>query len=107
MSCHEGNAAASQYIYSLVSSSVDKCHPVHRLCIELILLFCPRYYSGKGVLLEVCNQASLGSHCCMKIQASQGCCQGRHLHILTHLRYHMQSSVFDHLRSWNPGGSGL
>lgn len=27
-----------------------------RLCIELILLFCPRYYKGKGVLLEVCNQ---------------------------------------------------
>jgi hypothetical protein len=27
-----------------------------RLCIELILLFCPRYYDGKGVLLEVCNQ---------------------------------------------------
>lgn len=33
-----------------------RCCPICRLCIELILLFCPRYYKGKGVLLEVCNQ---------------------------------------------------
>ncbi len=36
--------------------------PICRLCIELILLFCPRHYDGKGVLLEVCNQVRLAAH---------------------------------------------
>ena len=30
-----------------------------RLCLELLVLFCPRMYDGSGILLEYCDKPSL------------------------------------------------
>ena len=33
-----------------------------RLCVELILLFCPKYYGDQGILLEQCDKDSIFQH---------------------------------------------
>lgn len=33
-----------------------------RLCVELLLLFCPRHYDGQGILLEQCDRDTLFQH---------------------------------------------
>ena len=33
--------------------------PPRRLCLELLLLFCPKVYEGQGLLLEQCDRPSI------------------------------------------------
>lgn len=44
-----------------------------RLCTELIILFCPRYYDDKGVLLELCNKVSSGCLTCCFHESAVAC----------------------------------
>ena len=43
-----------------------------RLCIELLLLFCPRYYDEYGILLEQCDKPSLFQGIALSLGRNRG-----------------------------------